>query len=72
MSHFSSENSSFYSHEKLQYIACACYRNGMQVAAIARINEGLDGGSQKSVIVYFLNPIFSASRANKEVHVCLI
>ena len=48
---FSSENPSFYSCEKLQYIAWACYRNGMQIAAIAGINEGLDGGSQKSLIV---------------------
>ena len=42
MSHFSSENSSFYSREKLQYIAWACYRNGMQKAAIGWINDGLD------------------------------
>ena len=42
---FSSDNSSFYSREKLQYIAWAYYRNGgMQIAAIARINEGLNGG----------------------------
>ena len=53
---FSSENSSFYSPEKLQYITWVCYRNGMQIAAIAWINKGLDGESQKSLIIKIFAP----------------
>ena len=52
----SSENSCFYSRGKLQYIAWACYCNGMQKAAIGRINDGLDWGSQKSLIVKIFAP----------------